>query len=317
MTDGKHTITQVDNFSSSFAFSRANGALAFIRTSPRSTFASYDLHGCSAPNRPFLLGIVEGQKKILVSRTLCKRWKCKECAERNKLHWSKKAFYGLNYYIEKGEKFFFVTITSHERLKTFEQTVYVWRKAWRKLQERVRRVVKKLGLIWHYIYLPEKHEDGRLHVHLISNVEMGESWWKDNGRACGLGYMNFEKPLRSAQQGARYVTKYVTKSLGVEDWVESFRRVNTSQNFPQLEEEIEKTEGIEWIIRNDEQLNFDVPHYWGLGYDVYNLKSGEKITSDLWLEGEEHDTANNLRSRVDWVGGRVILFDRGLSKGLD
>lgn len=190
--------------------------------------------GCTKTNRPYMVAYDSASGRAFVFRPDCKCWNCQPCANRQRDRWGARTFVGLEYYMAAGLDFRFVTLTSHERLITLSQTLQVWPKAWNKLQNKVRRAFSP----WIYILVPERHRDGRLHVHMISSANYGSRWWKDNARASGLGYMAEEAEFKDKEanpaRASAYCLKYLDKSMGVLQWPRSFRRIRTSQQFPEL-----------------------------------------------------------------------------------
>lgn len=194
---------------------------------------------CKAENRPYLYGLTE-ENELVWFRPDCGLWSCPECAVANKNRWALRIEHGVTVYKLRGETFYFMTLTSHENLKTFESTLAVWSDAWPKLYAKMKRQQSEL----HYASLPEKHKDGRLHMHILINCGFGvkmsrngryySSWLKDNARKSGLGFMADIQPLQNSILAAWYVTKYVSKSLEAGDWPRYLRRVRVSNNWPEL-----------------------------------------------------------------------------------
>ncbi|HSS95432.1 MAG TPA: hypothetical protein VLK33_00300, partial [Terriglobales bacterium] len=104
--------------------------------------------------------------------------------------------------LRNGESVDFVTITGHEKLLNFDQTVFVWRRAWPVLYNAVRRRKDDLK----YLIVPEEHKDSRMHVHLIWNANVTKRWLKDNARRRGLGYQVEIRHVSDALQSVKYVT---------------------------------------------------------------------------------------------------------------
>jgi len=190
--------------------------------------------GCEKANRPYMVGFDPTVQAFFVFRPDCKCWNCRSCAARLRACWTKRVYEGIAGYIASGEDFRFVTVTSHERLYTFNQTLHVWPKAWSRLQRRVK--YQRPG--WHYVLIPEQHQNGRLHVHLIASTDLGTRWWKDNARACGLGWRAEEAEFKGDRadpaRAASYAGKYMDKQLGVTQWPRYFHHIRTSQHFPEL-----------------------------------------------------------------------------------
>ena len=185
---------------------------------------------CEARNRPQMMAINSSLKVAITFRPRCKQWRCPYCAQINKRLWTMKAYYGAEFLQDgEGENLRFITLTSHERL-TKRQSWQVWPKAWSKLYMRAKRIQSGAS----YILVPEQHKDGRLHVHFLATWDMSSRWWKDNARACGLGYMAESEQPRSLAHAAWYVGKYISKQLDTNQWPKGFRRVRPSHNWPKM-----------------------------------------------------------------------------------
>jgi hypothetical protein len=84
-----------------------------------------------------------------------------------------------------------------------------------------------------YVFLPEKHISGRLHMHAIASGGMSTRWLKNNARECGFGYKAESEIPISLQLSVFYCLKYITKSLSERAyWPKSLHRVRTSQKWP-------------------------------------------------------------------------------------
>jgi hypothetical protein len=184
---------------------------------------------CVAPNRPYMVAINADLKRAILFRPRCGSWSCPYCAQVNQSRWAVRAYYGTLVYQSAGDEVDFLTLTSHEKLNP-AQTRWVFPKAWKKLSQRARRAADGFD----YLMIPEVHKDGRLHIHAVETSALGESWWKDNARASGLGYMDEEEPIRKPAGAAAYVVKYIGKTLTISTWPRSFHRVRTSRRWPSL-----------------------------------------------------------------------------------
>lgn len=173
-----------------------------------------------------LIGWDEPAKRALVTRANCDSWKCVECSARMSARWILRAQMGVRSMIYYGETVDFVTITSHEKLKNFAQTEYVWRRAWGALYAALKRHSPDLE----YMIVPEKHKDGRMHVHALWNAHVSKKWLIDGARKRGLGYKASVSHVVSELAATRYVTKYIGKSLG-DDVPRHFRRVRVSSGW--------------------------------------------------------------------------------------
>jgi len=173
-----------------------------------------------------LIGWDDASKRALVCRANCDTWKCEECAKRMSETWGLRAVMGARKIIAQGDKLDFITVTSHEKLKTFSATEAIWKKAWNPLYNAIKRQKSTLE----YILIPECHKNGRMHVHALWNAEVSKKWLKDNARRRGLGYQCEIRHVLSAGRASEYVTKYIGKSLDFE-YPARFRRVRCSNNW--------------------------------------------------------------------------------------
>jgi len=148
---------------------------------------------------------------------------------------------GCNQILKRGQILDFITITSHERLATFEQTEKVWGDAWRTLYAALKRKQPALE----YMIVPERHKDGRMHVHAIWNAGVTQKWLKDNARTRGLGYECKVIHLAHSGSAQQYVVKYLGKSLDYQ-YPPRFRRVRVSNNWPDIPKPVTQAGDLEW-----------------------------------------------------------------------
>jgi len=188
-----------------------------------------------------LIGWDDASKRAVVCRANCDTWKCSECAARMSERWGMRAHMGARQILSQGDQLDFITITSHEKLKTFEATERIWRKAWEPLYNAVKRQQSALE----YILIPECHKDGRMHVHALWNAAVSQKWLKDNARSRGLGYQCKIVPIHSEGRAAEYVTKYIGKSLDF-DYPARFRRVRCSNGWADIPEPTTDSAGLRW-----------------------------------------------------------------------
>jgi len=262
----------------SLSESAASG-LVLIRTSLRKDV-------CSTPNRPFLTAIDDQQKRVLMYRPGCKLWSCPECAQHNRRQWTARIANGVRQYQEtENQPWWFVTLSTHEKLRGFDRQLHVWRNAWPKLLNRIHRV--SVGQL-RYVLLPElAPETERFHAHALINQSFGAkpsksrknayscAWLHDNPRECGLGYANDIKPIESPAAAAAYTAGYIGKALGVTDWPTNFRRIRTSNSWPELPEQPNQGDLLSWVHQSAAQFTAQVESAWRLGYEVVNVTTGE------------------------------------------
>jgi len=176
-----------------------------------------------------------------VARANCDSWNCEECRLRMAENWGLRAALGCNQIIRCGGELDFVTITSHEKLETFEQTESVWRKAWPPLYAALKRQKSDLC----YMIVPERHKDGRMHVHALWNAGVSQRWLKDNARKRGLGYQCKVIHVSAERYAQKYVVKYVGKDIGT-DAPAHFRRIRVSNNWADIPAPDTVYNGLQW-----------------------------------------------------------------------
>lgn len=156
-------------------------------------------------------------------------------------NWGLRAALGCAKIIRDGYVLDFVTITGHEKLATFEQTESVWRKGWPSLYAALKRQQPSLE----YMIVPERHKDGRMHVHALWNAEVSQKWLKDNARKRGFGYQCKVIHVSAERHAQKYVTKYVGKDIGT-DAPSHFRRVRVSDNWANIPKPDTPFNGLRW-----------------------------------------------------------------------
>jgi hypothetical protein len=210
---------------------------------------------CEAEKRPVLKAFDVEKNEYILYQPRCKRWSCKPCANINRLLWMAKIGYGYEHYCEVGVfGWRMLTITAHENCTNFAQCLYPFKHQWSLLSSRMRRKHPKFK----YAILPECHEDGRVHWHMISSGNIKPRWLKDNARECGLGYETDSKQIRKASSAIGYVTKYISKAIYEVKWPDKLKRIRTSQKWPELPPE-------------NEEFVMDVDWYYYLSYPAEGM----------------------------------------------
>lgn len=237
-----------------------------------------ELTYCPALETPYLYSdkIKTGYRIIFKAR--CKMWTCEYCAGVNKRNHFKRILYGIDQLQNQGFKFSFVTVTSHERVRTFSGSYRVWKSAWKKLRQRAVRHEQSIEKgIFHYVYIPECHQDGTLHWHGLFSGSFTTRWWKDNARECGLGYECESIDIQDSFQGANYCLKYISKHMGQKIDIPRFRRINYSQKFP--DQAVYGTSG-DWLVAAPKvSIVSLIESAWSL--DLGTVLHGKEITEIL------------------------------------
>ena len=186
---------------------------------------------CQTAIRPVMKAFDIDKKKLYLYMVKCKSWYCPYCGHVNKLQWIAKVSQGIDDYYGKGfTDWMFCTVTSHPKLTTRGQCLWVEPKAWKKLWSRIKYHHGKV----YYVYIPELHKNGRVHWHMLISGGIRESWWKQHAPRCGFGYMFDSQPVRDGYNSVLYVSKELGKSLALSQWPRNLRRIRTSQKWPSV-----------------------------------------------------------------------------------
>lgn len=225
---------------------------------------------CPNPGTPIMKGRDKSRGLVMVHKAGCKLWSCPYCSQKRKGYYAVKAWHGVEQYKTDGlPDWSFGTLTVHERWRGLDKSIPSFRENWNKFYTRLRRSTPDFK----YALMPEQHADGTLHTHIISTCMLPTRWWKDQGRACGFGYMNENEPLGSSAYAAWYVTKYVGKTLEVGGWPRGFRRVRFNVRWP---EPPPRNDGDwEWgTYLNPKDLRHSLQNDLRDGYRLVNAVSG-------------------------------------------
>jgi len=171
-----------------------------------------------------------------------------------------RAISGAENAVSNGRSIKFLTLTSHERLSA-SQTLKVWPHAWKKLHTRANRADGKAT----YLMVPERHLDGRLHMHAVVTWSLDERWWKDHARACGLGFMADTSEIETPTGVGFYLVKYVTKTMHDMTWPKGWRRVRTSRDWPKLADQTTPENWTFSVLEKADNLMSEVTRFssWG------------------------------------------------------
>lgn len=218
-----------------------------------------------------LIGWQYGTRRALVARANCDSWGCSDCSKRMAERWGLRAEIGSRAILRRGEMLDFVTITSHERLTNFDQTERIWRSAWGTLYSAIKRKNQDFA----YMIVPEKHKDGRMHVHALWNAGVSQKWLKDNARKRGLGYQCKVIHLSIGGSSAKYVSKYIGKSINSE-YPARFRRVRVSNNWGDIPDPIVEQSVDRWeYIGGNGALSVVYEECQAKGIKMIDQKTGE------------------------------------------
>lgn len=213
------------------------------------------------------------KRRALITDADCDTWTCPECVERLSSHWQLRAQIGVREFLERGLQVDTATMTSHEKLSTFEATAAVWPDAWGKLHKRLNRQADTCE----YMLFPERHKDGRLHMHALWTFGVSTRWLKDNARECGLGYQAKIRPIEDVGRATEYATKYLSKQLKL-GGPPRFRHVRVSSHWPKVPVPESDLSPYKWEhIGNDDQMmtHIDECNYYNLS--LIDIRTGEQF----------------------------------------
>lgn len=177
----------------------------------------------------------------------CDTWECEECATKKRQQWSARGILGCQTIRSNGMEARFVTVTSAEWYKTSAVALANFPRAWNKLYCRLKRQNHE----WMYLLTIEfGAKTGHMHAHFLTNAPQNERWYKNNARACGMGYQAKVELVESDGKAAAYVSKYIGKSLGGHKLPPHFRRVRCSQNWTALVDLVGQSDNFDWLVCN-------------------------------------------------------------------
>lgn len=224
---------------------------------------------CEAPRRPLLRALNHERRVVIYFKPRCKSWKCPACAELNKRAWIARIYEATAFHLAQGASVAFTTLTTHERLSP-DASWRLFYPAWRRLLMRARRAAPG----GEYVMIPEAHQSGKMHVHMLDTFALPTRWWKDNARACGLGFMAESEFAETPGGAARYAAKYLGKSLN-EEKLKGIRRVRKSKGFLNSQSELTLEDWTYVRLPDDVPLALDVDHFERQGYTVEILQHFE------------------------------------------
>lgn len=229
-------------------------------------------------SKKIVYGRHKSEKKILICDTDCETWSCEECADKMRRLHQLRIIEACG--VTLGGIWCFLTITSHEKMRGYDATRKNLQGGMRKLFERMRR---KNGSR-HYVLIHEYHSDGvSLHIHMLYNALIDERWLKDNARQCGMGFECKAILLNDPKASGKYVTKYLSKSIGQGDlFPKRFKRVRYSVGFPKFEFD-EKESEYKWnaINRDREELKHLISWHKEHGFSVKRMTRQFDDLSDI------------------------------------
>jgi len=211
--------------------------------------ADFFAESCQRVGRPMIRGQNCETMQAALFRPDCGCWDCPYCARKNLAKLRHVIAFGV-VAVGRAQKIEFVTLTSHEKLQSPEQTFKVLALAWNKLNRRFKRTAARTGATVYYVQVPEAHKSGRWHLHMLSSPPMGKRWWKNNARACGFGYQAHAEVLVKHGRAGQYMQKYVRKQLTGDGhgWSKSMRRVRHSNNWPMSDQTKRKQKDWQWDV---------------------------------------------------------------------
>lgn len=208
---------------------------------------------------------VTGQKCVLtcgcgasghVFPIRCGSWDCEVCSAINALHWAIKTREACNVLRAAGEDLYFALFTFDGTLsakESFERLPAAWDKLRRKIQAHA----KKQDTSFEYCAFAESQKRGHVHLHVITNVKATKTQAKAWAKESGFGMVADWQPVRTDGAVSWYISKYAAKTSQKQQMPKGFRRIRTSEGWPKITLEVEKTHGTAVIKeRNESPLEF-------------------------------------------------------------
>lgn len=222
-----------------------------------------------------VLGKNPEQKAAILFNPRCKQWNCDYCAELNRDYWIHQATRGTLLITSEGREVQFVTLTSRG-YTTPNSSLWFFKQNWPKLNRRIKYHTEKwkeyAGKTWDYFLVPEHHKSGVAHFHILAATHIeAKRFWKQWAWETGFGYMVDIKPLIDPIGAAHYVSKYLHKGQGAENWPKGFMRVRHSQGWPMTKEK--PMEGWDWsTYKNEDTVWIEKNALIDMGWEVVDKR---------------------------------------------
>lgn len=225
---------------------------------------------CDNPKTPYLTYPNDEKGVLYWFKSDCKLWSCLECADKKRTRVSARVSRGVKHWQRLGLHVDFITLTSASTVRQFGRSIAQFRKSWPKLRKKAQYHNED----FHYALFGEQHQkNNTLHVHLVATNTCQRRWWKDAAFRAGLGYIADVRPVDNCAGAAKYATKYLSKSAGVEDWPTSFHRFRFSSRWPAVDNSL--SDGEQWsVFFTDFQLNDELSYFHTKGYKIVNTQTG-------------------------------------------
>lgn len=261
-------------------------------------FLSERENTCKSQKRPYLFGLDDARFTMVTFRPDCMQWSCPHCAQILAKNWIMRTMLMLSE-SDDPTGFDFVTLTLHEKLKTQRSTKAVFDDAWKKLYQRLKIAQRDFS----YVIVPELHKDGRMHVHIVTNMHAPETYcihrkrkankqvkrmrhpdlmdkfWKDVPRVCGFGYANDQEHIEGdVLKVAGYIAKYLAKQRKVNQWPSNFKHVRASHDVPDIPEQPSNLDGFNWqVLTSETQLIEKISACRANGYRLLDTHTGQIV----------------------------------------
>lgn len=246
---------------------------------------------CNRSKAPRIIGWNDTKKEAVIFRPPCNQWVCEVCGPTLRAKASIRAYLGAKEALDSGDALNFLTVTSHEKLPAW-RAWEVMPKAW----DRLNRRAKRRQPDGQYFAVREFTERGIVHMHAITTYDLGKRFWKDAGRACGLGYMADVDAVRSPPGAGAYVLKYLFKASDGPSFTKGARRYNASRGWPALPD-LDKADGWQFAPIPRDITNQYIMREWSeSGFDVRLLEKGQKLKDLESIFGEISLEAQNAKA---------------------
>jgi len=222
----------------------------------------YAAQSCESTRRVWCVGIDDGAGEYFVFQPACKMWSCPDCAIWKTKQWVKRTVSGAQRLTDDGHELRFITFTSHRAVRSTLAGLKIWRAAWPRVRASINRCSRDVSYLW----VMERSQTGRFHVHAIM-TDFHHSWrWNDVCARSGLGWNVDDRQVKSTLGAGKYVSKYLYKQLADVGWPRGARRVNTSRKWPKLPEEDYLGDNMYVIAKSFAELNVKLQGLHAMGY---------------------------------------------------
>lgn len=175
------------------------------------------------------------RNQVVVMPALCRSWQCPRCSVVKRAQWAD--------LVVRGKPDRFITLTCDPALfHSPADALQQMRKAWSRLVQKIR---KQYGA-FEFVRVWELHKSGYPHIHAaVRSKYIPQDWLSQTWQALGVGKVVDIRKVHNPKYSARYVAKYLGKTVGdMARMLQGTRIITKSRNWAPPEPEDSPAEDL-------------------------------------------------------------------------